>query len=226
MEELIMLSGIYKITNLTTSQIYIGSSVDVRRRMMKHKSLLKRGDHHSIFLQRSWDKYGEEAFDFELILKVPETSALLENEQKFIDDLKPEFNMCPIAGNRLGYKHTDETKSILAEKSKGNTNFKGRKHTDATKEKMRQHHLGKKMSDESKEKMRQHHLGKKRPEAVKKKISETMKGQKYRRAINDEVKISEIRKKLSEGQSRNSLAKEYGVSKTVIRNIHLEIKGY
>jgi len=194
--------------------------------MMKHKSLLRRGIHHSKYLQNSWDKYGEEAFTFELILKISDRSKLLENEQRLIDDLSPEFNMCPIAGNRLGYKHTEETKSILSEKSKGNTNWKNRKHSEETKEKMRQSHLGKKMSDETKEKMRQANLGRKRPERDKLKISETMKNQKWRRAITDDLLVQEIREKLERGQSRYSLAKEYGVSKTVIKNIHLRIKGY
>jgi len=221
-----MSSGIYKITNLITSQIYIGSSVNVRRRMMKHRSTLKRGVHHSKRLQNSWNKYGESAFSFELLKDIPDKSELIKEEQVFIDTLRPEFNMCPTAGNRLGYKHTDETKAILAEKSKGNTNFNGRRHSKETREKMRQAHLGKKMSDDSREKMRQANLGRKRPENDRIKISETMKGQKWRRSINDESTIAEIREKLENGQSRYSLAKEYNVSKTVIKNIHLRIKGY
>ena len=225
MEVLKMSSGIYKITNKITSKIYIGSSIDVRRRIMKHKSLLRRGKHHSKYLQNSWDKYGEEAFVFEKILEVKDKTRLLEFEQEFINDLEPEFNMCPTAGNRLGFKFSEETKSLLAEKSRGNKNFKGRKHSEGTREKMRKAHLGKKMSAEAREKMRVANLGRKRPESDKKKISETMKKQKWRRAIDDE-KILEIREKLANGQSQRSLAKEYGVDRGVIKRIKNRTNGY
>lgn len=63
------LCGIYLITCLVTGRIYVGSSVDVWARIQSHKSLLARGTHRNPFLQNAWNKYGPEAFTFEVIAK-------------------------------------------------------------------------------------------------------------------------------------------------------------
>lgn len=54
------MKGIYQIKNLETENIYIGSSINISRRISAHKYLLKKGTHHCTFLQRAWNKYGEE----------------------------------------------------------------------------------------------------------------------------------------------------------------------
>lgn len=57
--------GVYKIRNLVNDKVYIGSSIDVSKRWNDHKRLLNKNKHHSTYLQNSWNKYGEEYFDFE-----------------------------------------------------------------------------------------------------------------------------------------------------------------
>ena len=57
---------IYKIKNIITNQIYIGSSVNIRSRIKRHFKELKDGKHHSLKLQRSYDKYGKENFNTRL----------------------------------------------------------------------------------------------------------------------------------------------------------------
>lgn len=46
-------SGIYKITNVVNNKIYIGSACNIMQRFSNHKSSLRKGKHHSIYLQRS-----------------------------------------------------------------------------------------------------------------------------------------------------------------------------
>lgn len=60
-------TGIYKITNIQTGKIYIGSALDVDRRFYHHKNDLKCRKHRNRYLQCAWDKYGEESFSFELL---------------------------------------------------------------------------------------------------------------------------------------------------------------
>ena len=60
-----MNSGIYKITNKVNGKFYIGSSVDLKDRWRRHRSHLKNGSHVNTHLQRSYNKYGKEAFIFE-----------------------------------------------------------------------------------------------------------------------------------------------------------------
>lgn len=107
-------TGVYKITYLRDPSIfYVGSaatSLDARKR--EHISLLNRNKHHSKYLQRLWNKYGQESFKFEIItLCLPYDC--IKYEQYWIDKSKPILNTCKIAGSTLGIKHTKESKEKL-----------------------------------------------------------------------------------------------------------------
>ena len=58
------ISGIYFIRNILSNKVYVGSSSNIYRRWTTHKRELKAGKHHSILLQRSFDKHGENAFEY------------------------------------------------------------------------------------------------------------------------------------------------------------------
>lgn len=58
------ISGIYCIEQLESHKKYIGQSVDIKTRWKNHKNELNRGVHHNDYLQKSWNKYGEELFKF------------------------------------------------------------------------------------------------------------------------------------------------------------------
>ena len=60
-----MVGYIYRITNKVTGQHYIGQTVDINRRKRTHFNSLKRQDHDNPKLQASWNKYGEDNFEFE-----------------------------------------------------------------------------------------------------------------------------------------------------------------
>ena len=73
------LSGIYSITHIETKKIYIGSSVDIKRRWNSHRSSLNRGKHTNPHLQNAWKKYGKDAFIF-AIEEITEELESTENE--------------------------------------------------------------------------------------------------------------------------------------------------
>jgi len=83
--------GIYRIKNLVNNKCYYGSSKDIEKRWITHKNYLNSGKHINIILQRSWDKYGENNFSFEVVEECSET-ILLEREQHYLD-LNPEYNI-------------------------------------------------------------------------------------------------------------------------------------
>jgi group I intron endonuclease len=58
--------GIYKIVNQINGNFYVGSSKNIRRRWKEHLQKLKSNNHQNILLQRSWNKYGENNFRFEI----------------------------------------------------------------------------------------------------------------------------------------------------------------
>lgn len=137
-------SGIYQIRNLINEKIYIGSAKSLPKRKNIHFCELKNGKHHSVKLQRAFNKYGEENFVFEVIEFVEDKSKLLECEQYWIDRFnssKEGYNINPCAENRLGVILSDETKQKLSKSHKGihsgekNPMF-GKRHTKETRIKM------------------------------------------------------------------------------------------
>lgn len=59
-------------------------------------------------IYKALQKYGYSGFSLE-ILEYCEPSQALLKEQYYIDLLKPEYNINPVAGSSLGYKHTEAT---------------------------------------------------------------------------------------------------------------------
>lgn len=169
-------SGIYQIqSKIKPERIYIGSSVNIRKRFNDHFTELTKGIHKNSRLQKHCNKYGISDLQFSTLLGC-DKSDLIKVEQYFIDSKKPYFNISPTAGNTLGCKCSESTKEKIRQKAKGRKvseetklkmsyKRKGRKHTEATKEKMRLKALGNKnalgtiCSPETREKIRQTKLG-------------------------------------------------------------------
>lgn len=122
-------TGIYEITNIHNGNRYIGSAVRIANRWLDHRRSLGRGKHHSIALQRAWDKYGESAFTFsKLIICTKEN--LLMYEQFLFDNCKPEYNCASLAGSMLGYKHTEASRKRMSDsRPRDFSPMKGKKHT-------------------------------------------------------------------------------------------------
>lgn len=112
-----MKAGVYKITNNISGKIYVGSSVDLNKRMRRHRYLLSKGNHVNRHLQDSWVKHGESSFTFSIILYCAKENALWY-EQRAIDALAPEFNMLPNARSALGAKRSENTRKLLSEAAK------------------------------------------------------------------------------------------------------------
>lgn len=94
-----MTCGIYKIINIVNNKFYMGSSKNIEERWAQHKRDLRRGDHHSIHLQRAWNMYGESNFQF-IVFQTCEESLLFPIEQKLLNEYKPwevGYNVSPSA---------------------------------------------------------------------------------------------------------------------------------
>lgn len=107
-----MKSGIYKIENRTTKRCYIGSAIDIKDRLRTHRKLLAGNRHPNKYFQAAWNKYGAGQFEFAPIL-ICRKDDLLFYEQRAIDGLAAVvglYNLAPIAGSMLGFRHTSETK--------------------------------------------------------------------------------------------------------------------
>jgi len=187
-----MKSGIYLIKNIINNKVYIGSAINIDRRWKQHKSLLKEGKHHSEHLQSAWDKYGEQSFTFDLLEEVTNPQDLLEHEQVYLDYYKSYegdrgYNICKVAGSKLGLLHSEETKLKMSESAKGrifseetkrkiSEASKGRIFSEEHKKKLSEANKGHIVSEETRQKMSEANKGRKHTEEAKQKMREAAKG--------------------------------------------------
>lgn len=52
---------------LINKTAYVGQTIDIDRRKRNHLSALERGNHHNLYLQRAYDKYGRASFEFHIL---------------------------------------------------------------------------------------------------------------------------------------------------------------
>lgn len=111
---------------MASGKSYIGSSADVRCRIKEHFRDLRKGEHHSICLQRAYNKYGEQNLGIKMLKYVDIKTQLIIEEQKYFNILKPEYNISPVAGSSLGCKmsHIDNLKNSERNSGFGNGNAK------------------------------------------------------------------------------------------------------
>ena len=77
--------GIYCIENIVNGKKYVGQSVDIASRFIKHRYLLRNNKHYNVHLQGAWNTYGEDNFLF-YVLEECNTALLDEREQYYIKD--------------------------------------------------------------------------------------------------------------------------------------------
>lgn len=77
--------GVYKIINKINNKMYIGSSNNIYKRWKEHINDLNKNKHHSIHLQRAWNKYGQENFSFIIIEIIKNEDFQFEKEQYWLD---------------------------------------------------------------------------------------------------------------------------------------------
>ena len=129
-----MNTGVYLIRNIINSKGYVGSTTDsFQARFSGHRSQLRRGCHHSNKLQRAWDKYGEQNFIFEVLVRC-EPEWCIFQEQGAITFHHSEYNILSIA-SRSGPK-SQEFRQDISKRMLGNTIWVGRKHSMETRAKM------------------------------------------------------------------------------------------
>ncbi len=147
------MAGVYQIYNEETNKRYIGSSIDIERRLKEHKRNLKANRHSNQHLQNAWNKY-QEYLIFEA-LEYCEPDQCLKLEQQYIDYYDS-------ANREFGYNIDSQAASA------------GKHLSEETKQKISKAHTGKKVPTEIVEKIRKANTGKSKP-----KQSETMR-RKYK----------------------------------------------
>jgi len=118
-----MNSGIYQIKNLENNKVYVGSSKHLDKRKREHFSMLINNKHHSIKLQRAYNRAtNKNIFSFRVLEKVAEDK-LFEREQYYIDKLKgysEGYNCCKFVDN---FKNTYSKDLKINKLKKTNESF-------------------------------------------------------------------------------------------------------
>jgi group I intron endonuclease len=201
--------------------MYIGQSIDFKKRKKDHLSLLRNNRHgmkqkngewigKTDHLQHSWNKYGEQSFKWE-VLEYCKEEKLEEREIYYIYKYQSFNPNCGYNGTPGGETNTmtTEAKEKLRQRMKGNKNMLGKTHTAEVRKilsevnKGNKNMLGKHHTKESNEKNRKWHLGRKCPESGIK-ISIANKGKKK------PIRTEEHRKKLGQANIKYThLEKEW-----------------
>lgn len=221
-----MPSGIYQIVNTINHKIYIGSAVNLANRKSQHWSRLSKNVHRNPHLKNSWNKYGADVFEFEILITCPR-DLLLFYEQQFLDLGKPEYNICKKADSPLGRKLSEEHRAKISKSLLGNTHTLGHKHTEKTRAKMREAAKHKPpVSEETRRKIgisklgNTNMLGKHHTEKTRRIMSEKHRGEKSSNVKLTEEDVITIRRLYATTAiTQKQLAIQYGMTRRAIGDI-------
>lgn len=115
-KELRKKSGVYMLINNINKEIYIGSSLNLTRRMASYYYYTNSDKSSNIVIIRAMKKYGLENFSLGILEFCKQDSKVCLNlEQKWLDHYKPNYNVLNVAGSSFGFKHSIETLTKLKE---------------------------------------------------------------------------------------------------------------
>lgn len=116
-----MNSGIYQIKNIINNKIYIGRAINVFDRLKKHYSDLIQNKHFNEHLQRSFNKYKSNNFEYSIICAVPtEQLDLAEKSSIYMfTSIDDRFGFNKTTGGEGGYNRSEETKQKISKSHTG-----------------------------------------------------------------------------------------------------------
>ena len=185
--------AIYYIRNLINEKLYIGSSVHYKHRVLMHYNELINNKHKNPHLQNSWNKHGEENFEFGILeyidSNIYDNDDLRDIEQIYID----HFNVCD---DNFGYNISEITVGV------------SRKMPEEQKRKISESHKGKILSDETRKKLSESHKGLVVSEETKKRLSDIQKGERnpfFGKTHTEEAKEKMRQAKIGKIPNKNQL---------------------
>lgn len=126
-----VITGIYIIINIKNDKVYIGSAKSILSRLSNHKYQLNKNKHFNKHLQSSYNKYGFDNFNFN-ILEETDLDNLEKLEEFYINEYKSNNTI-------FGYNKRIDCRTNL-----------GLKFSEEHIENLRKSHIGNNQSEESK----------------------------------------------------------------------------
>lgn len=143
-----MIDGkIYKFQNKLNGKVYIGQTIaDIRTRYNRHKH------ENRTYFEKATTKYGIENFDFKVIDRASTMEELNAKEVfwiAFFNSMYPNgYNLCEGGESVSGFKHSEESKEKMRQARQRNIEngvvqgMTGKRHSETTKETIRKKKTG------------------------------------------------------------------------------------
>jgi len=210
--------GVYVITNDVNGHRYVGSAASFKKRFREHLRQLLNGNHHSRYLQRAWDKHGEASFSLKPILYC-DRNDLIFYEQLAMDSLTPEYNIAPVAGSQLGYRHSEESRRKMSASRRRNPSSprKGMTHTEETKRLISESRRGKGgcgWTQQRRDRISAALKGRVISEDSRRLISESLTGRSTGRGSLTPDQVREVRRLKDVGLGKTRIARHMGISQS------------
>lgn len=216
--------GVYSIVNKVNNKVYVGSTVRTfEERWDVHRRRLRKNYHPNAHLQYSWNKYGADAFHFEVLEELmPEEveAGKREREQYWLDLFREQgevYNIAlVVAAPMCGRTHTKESRQKIS------TFFKGKKRPKEIGQRISRGKKGK-ISEENLRKLVERNKRRVWTDEARQKVSETRKGtvaseetkRKMSRALMGHPVSAETRQKIGDAHRGKKLSEKHilGMSK-------------
>lgn len=217
-----MKAGVYTITNIVNNKMYVGCSTNILYRLCNHKRELKKGIHSNSYIQKAWDKYGEDSFMFEMLVEC-ESEDMYSEENYWCNLLNvhdKEYGYNIALTNPYGHiRHSEESKKKMSQYRKGRkmekASWTGKKHSPETLLKMKESAKNREwsISKEGKEKTLAAIRKYKITEESRQKISNYSRGSGNARAKLKEEVVTAIKQEIIEKTLNIKSRKKMGKGK-------------
>lgn len=203
--------GIYKIENIITDKKYLGSSLNIEKRILRHKNELTKNKHVNTHLQREFNKYGVNFFIFEIV-EICNKEEVREIEQKYLDLIfsderyyKYYYNIGKLSsgGDNISF---NPNRDLIIQKIKNGLKLRYSLETIDEKSKRcdkllgeNNPNFGNKWSDEQKEKMSNYRKG----------IPSKIKGKTFNEIHGEEVALK-LKEKMSSSMKGKLIGEKNG----------------
>lgn len=191
-----MKKGIYIIKNKVNNKVYIGQSKNLGQRYASHIRRIKTKTHYNEILQRAFEKYGIDNFEYSILEEVLEDNILNEREKYWIDfyggiNCESVYNL----KDPLLNEHSDYVKSKLSKNNSGenNPNY-GHEWTEEMRQKASESRIGKTWEER---------LGEEKAKAAKEKLANSNKGRKHSEETKQKLR------ELNSGEKGTAYGKGY-----------------
>lgn len=136
-----MVSGIYLITNKINGHMYVGGSINIKRRFKEHQ----RGADSEQPIDTAILKYGKENFSYQIITELPADWDVISQHEKYwikfyntFED-KKHYNLTE--GGEKDYILNEQTRKKMSESHKGENNYwYGKKRSEHSKKMSGENH--------------------------------------------------------------------------------------